>query len=139
MNKTKQSYNLDAFSQQTQKDKQIVKKEFGSSTDLQQQKLFTEPMTGPFLNFTKRLQFPHFPQRVNRLTKNTAWGNNEFPSTSWSDYKNLRGEFLLGCGGGHLQKSQLSTWLLTNTSSSNLNTSDLKMIPNHGGKYKFDR
>lgn len=54
MNKTKQSYNLNAFSQQTQKDKQIVKKEFGSSTDLQQQKLFTEPVTGPLLNFTKR-------------------------------------------------------------------------------------
>ena len=51
MDKTKQIYNLDTFSQQTQKHKQKVKKEFGNSSDLQQQILLTEPMTRSFLNF----------------------------------------------------------------------------------------
>lgn len=35
MNKTKQVYKLDIFSQRTEKHKQKIKKEFGNSLDLQ--------------------------------------------------------------------------------------------------------
>ena len=55
MNKTKQIYKLDIFSQRTEKHKQKIKKEFGNSLDLQWQDLFTEPITKPIMEISVKL------------------------------------------------------------------------------------
>ena len=58
MNKTKQMYKLDIFSQRNEKHKQKIRKEFGNSSDLQWQNLFTEPIAKPIMEiFVKLLTF----------------------------------------------------------------------------------
>ena len=51
MKKKRQIYDLNIFSQQTQKYKQKVKKEFGSSSYLQQQNLSQQPIKEPIVDF----------------------------------------------------------------------------------------
>ena len=70
MNKRKQMYNLDTFSQQTQKHKLKVKTKFGNSSNLQQLNLFTEPIKEAFVNYTEPSD--NFPLLYGMMTK--TWG-----------------------------------------------------------------
>ena len=70
MNKRKQMYNLDTFSQQTQKHKLKVKTKFGNSSNLQQLNLFTEPIKEAFVNYTEPSH--NFPLLYGMMTK--TWG-----------------------------------------------------------------